>query len=178
MQSQTFIRLQVLLRTTPDYLHKHSIFIISRYFSQHFFKFNLTRKFVRSYGAIIWLQKKKPIAQMSHQPQAWKVKRLAVERQILNNCFFFPLRFLMSLMSLMSLRFWLSVSSKFWTMSFPWCLRQGSCYGPSCTGKVRNKTKYPTFTFPDIDIEGNTWREAGVENCTDRSQEEWSPVEM
>ena len=99
MQSQTFIRLQVLLRTTPDYLHKHSIFIISRYFSQHFFKFNLTRKFVRSYGAIIWLQKKKPIAQMSHQPQAWKVKRLAVERQILNNCFFFPLRSLMSLIS-------------------------------------------------------------------------------
>ena len=97
MQSQTFIRLQVLLRTTPDYLHKHSIFIISRYFSQHFFKFNLTRKFVRSYGAIIWLQKKKPIAQMSHQPQAWKVKRLAVERQILNNCFSFSWRSLMSL---------------------------------------------------------------------------------
>ena len=40
---------------------------------------------------------------------------------------------------------------------------------PSCKRKVRNKTKYPTYTFPDIDIEGNIERERGGSGKLQRS---------
>ena len=85
----------------------------------------------------------------------WKCTSVKVEM-----CFRFAMKWFDSLSVCFNPNLFTNVFIVFqvgqWQSYFWYWRHSGSCYnGPTCKRKVRNKAKYPTYTFPNIDIEGS-----------------------